>query len=147
MSVFNPDDFLNQTITGSLDTKREPVPEGEWTAAVDDGSNALKFRTLTNGQVILDVNWNILDDQLKANLGRDKLTVRQSIFLDLTADGKLDNAKGKNVDLGRVREALGQNFSDRPWGVAMLKGAGPAKIKVTVRDGEFNDVKGVIKIG
>ena len=147
MSVFNPEEFLNQTVTASFSTKFDPVPEGEWPAVIDDGQNAIKIRTLPQGQVVADVLWNIVDEQLKANLGKEKLVVRQSVFLDLNAEGKLDFGKEKNVQLGRIREALGQNFADRPWNIGMLKGAGPAKLKVTVRDGEYNDVKGVNKIG
>jgi hypothetical protein len=148
MSVFNPDEFLNQSIEGSFATRMTPVPEGEYPAVIDE----LKVRTTDKGQVILDVTWNIVDDALKSNLGRDKITVRQSAFLDLDSNGKLQAGENKNVTLGRIREAIGQNYSDRPWVVGQLKGAGPAKIKVTQRPGQeagdvFNDVKGIAKIG
>ena len=57
-------------------------------------------------------------------------TVRQTIWLDLTESGSLDFGKGRNVGLGRLRDALGQNETGKPWQPGMMVG-GVAKIKVT----------------
>jgi len=64
-------------------------------------------------------------------LGREP-KVRQSLMLDVRADGALEFGKGKNVGLGRVREALGQNSTGRPWSFPMLGGQ-LAKVKVKHR--------------
>lgn len=148
MSVFDPTQFLNQTVTDSFETRFTPIPENEYLASIDD----IKMRVLDKtGSVILDVSWAILDDNLKANLGLDKPMVRQSVFLDLDANGKLAVGQNKNITLGRIRDAVGQNIAGQPWGPLMLKGAGPAKIKVTQRQDQndptkiFNDVAMVAK--
>lgn len=149
MSVFNPDTFLNQDEVGALSTSFEPIPDGEFEAHVGSGDDAVKARTTNTGRAILDVTWEIENQQLKEQLGRDKLTVRQSVFLDLTPQGTLDRGKGKNVQLGRLRDALGQNDPSRPWNPNMLRGAGPAKIRISQREADgniYNDVKGVSRI-
>jgi hypothetical protein len=146
-NTFNAEAFLQQTYETSFATAMTPVPEGDWTGQVEK----IGVRTTDKGQAILDLTWQVLDDQVKQALGMDKPTVRQSLFLDLDANGKLDPDKNKNVQLGRVREALGQNDASRPWGVNMLIG-GLAKIKVGHRPDsndptiKYGDVKGVAKL-
>lgn len=150
MSVFNPEAFLTQQETGALSTKFEPVPDGEYPAMIGADENSVKARTTASGRAILDVTWEINDPDLASRLGKDRITIRQSVFLDLTPQGTLDRAKGKNVQLGRLRDALGQNDPSRPWSPLNLRGAGPAKIRVTSRSGDddtiYNDVKGVAKM-
>jgi hypothetical protein len=41
----------------------------------------------------------------------------------------MERGTGKNIQLGRVRAALGQNDENKPWKFSMLVGAA-AKIKV-----------------
>jgi hypothetical protein len=55
----------------------------------------------TKTGVALDVTWAIEDDEAKATTGRDVVTARQGIMLDLTPDGAIDMGEGKNVALGR----------------------------------------------
>lgn len=144
MSAFNPDTFLNTTVTDPNATSFAPIPEGEYTASIKD----IKSRTTTNGSAILDLTWTIDDAAVEAATGMKNPTVRQSIFLDITEQGGLDVAKGKNVQLGRVREALGQNTAGRPWQPGMLIG-GVARVTVKhrmVEDQIYADIKGVAKI-
>lgn len=148
MSSFDPTQFLSQTITEANETRFTPIPEGEYLASI----SKLGMRTLDKtGAVILDITWDILDENLKATLGLDKPQVRQSCFLDLDANGKIASGQNKNVDLGRVRDALGQNNAGQPWGPMMLNGAGPAKLKIGQRvdpnDSSkiYSDVKMVAK--
>jgi hypothetical protein len=62
--------------------------------------------------------------------------VPQDVMLDLTDSGQLDMAKGRNVRLGRLREALDLNAPGRPFSFAMIQGR-MAKVKVGHRvDGE-----------
>lgn len=131
MSVFDKESFLNSTVTGANETKVTPVPEGEYTAMIDD----LDIRTgEKDGKpwASLSIKWYIPDEQLKALLGMEHPTVTDSIFLDME-NGKLAFGPNKNVRLGRIREAAGQNDPKKPWSFAMLKGAGPVKIKVGSR--------------
>ncbi|MGH2638967.1 MAG: hypothetical protein ACRDF4_06765, partial [Rhabdochlamydiaceae bacterium] len=44
-------------------------------------------------------------------------------FLELTSSGAIDFGKGKNVGLGRLREALGQNKIGKPWSFNMIRGS------------------------
>jgi hypothetical protein len=136
-STFNPEVFLNSTTTEENSTELLAVPEGEY-LAVSGPISAESFRSYDikkgdrAGQkgYALDITWNINDESgaLKEFLGRAP-TARQSIMLDMKIDGGLEFGKGRNVGLGRLREALGQNLSGRPWSFAML-GAQVAKIKV-----------------
>ena len=134
--MFNPELFLNTTVTETLDTQLIPVPEGEYTA-VSSPVSAESFRSFdikrgdragTKGYA-LDLEWTINDESLKAQIGREP-KVRQSLMLDTTADGTgLDFGKGRNIGLGRLREALGQNKDGQPWSFAML-GSQVARVKV-----------------
>ena len=156
-STFEVNAFANTNFEGSNSTKLEPIPEAEYKAVIqgplnDRGKSG--FRTTDKGQVILDVVWGIDDPGLSKTLGLSTPTVRQSVFLDLTASGGLDMSKGKNVGLGRLREALGQNKDGQKWSFGSIIGQ-VAQIKVTqrvVRDDQtgeeniYNDVKGVTKL-
>jgi hypothetical protein len=149
---FDPNLFVQSQNEGALSTQYVPIPEAEYTAVID----AIKARQAKDNY-ILDVTWAIDSDEIRELTGMDKPTVRQSIFLDITPQGGLDIGKGKNVQLGRLREALGQN-DGRPWSPNMLEGQ-VATIMVTQRlvdtdkDGNalpesehkiYNDVKGVM---
>jgi hypothetical protein len=75
-------------------------------------------------------------------------SVSQSLMLDMTESGALAVGTNKNVNLGRLREALGQNVSGRPWSPNMLQGQ-VARISVKHRlweDKTFAEVKGVVKL-
>jgi len=122
-SAFDPDLFMNTTVSTVLPTKMVPVPPGEYTAIIDD----VKTRQNTDGSVVMDVSWSIDNADVAAKTGRTKNVVRQSIWLDFE-NGVLAASEGKNVGLGRLRDALGQN-TGAPWSPTMLKG-GVAKVKV-----------------
>ena len=126
MSSFNPDTFMSSEVTDANATSYVPVPEGEFTASIKD----LKPRVLTDGRAVMDVTWVVDADEARDATGMAEPTVRQTLWLDITEAGGLDFGKGKNVGLGRLREALGQNQAGKPWAPGMLVG-GVAKIKVT----------------
>lgn len=143
-SKFNPDDFLNQPVEGANATTRTPVPESEYMAVVDDFK--LRMVDIKKGDnagksvLAIDIFWNILDDSVRQLLKREKVTSKQGFFIDIDENGKIAVGEDVNVKLGRVREALNQNDPSQPWMFQMLKGAGPAKIKVKHRPDE-NDEK------
>lgn len=152
MSTFDPASLLETTVEAANDTKVLPIPEGEYLAVIDKTSiSPWQSKDGASSGLRLDVEYLIDDEAAKAATGRDKLTVRQGILLDLTEDGRsLDMGKGKNVGLGRLREATGLNIPGQPFAMQMLPGR-LVKIKVTQRpkadDPEtiYNDVKGVTK--
>ena len=135
MSTFNPDVFLNTEIAESNATAYTPVPEGEFQASI----KSIKPRVLTDGRAVLDVTWIVDDEVARQETGMAEPSVRQTLWLDITESGGLDFGKGKNVGLGRLRDAIGQNQSGKPWAPGMLVGQ-VARIKVThsivKRDGE-----------
>jgi hypothetical protein len=124
---FDPELFMNTNFAEANATKVIPCPAGEYNGIIED----VKTRVLDSGQVLMDVVWNIDDVKAKEKSGRDKLTVRQSVWLDFE-NGNLAFGEGKNVGLGRLRAALNQNAAGKPWSPAMLKGQ-VAKVKVTHR--------------
>lgn len=147
MSAFNPDTFLNTETEASSATSYTPVPEGEFNAAI----KLIKPRVLTDGRAVLDITWTVDDETARNETGMAEPSVRQTLWLDTTESGGLDFGKGKNVGLGRLREAVGQNQAGKPWAPGMLVGQ-VAKIKVghsiDKRDGvTINaDVKAVLPL-
>ena len=127
-STFDPSAFEETVIEQEMETKFTPVPEGEYQAFIEE----LDFR-MVNESPVIDVTYRIIDDELAAQLNLQQITVRQGIFLDADiVDGKLVMQQGanKNIRLGRLREACGQNTAGA-WQFSMLKGAGPLKVMVT----------------
>jgi hypothetical protein len=108
--MFDADSFLNSVVTGANSTKVVPCPIGEY-PLVAEKISARQWQTAdgTKTGVALDITWNVEDDQVKATVGRDVVAVRQGIMLDLAPDGSLDMGEGKNVGLGRLRQAIGLN--------------------------------------
>lgn len=125
MSSFNPDTFLNTETSEANATSYTPVPEGEFNASIKQ----IKPRVLTDGRAVLDVTWIVDDEQARQETGMAEPSVRQTLWLDTTESGGLDFGKGKNVGLGRLRDAVKQNASGKPWAPGMLIGQ-VAKIKV-----------------
>lgn len=149
--MFNPDQFLDMQVTETNDTKVIPVPVGEYTAVITD----VKCRQWqakddpSKSGLALDLQWELDDAAVKELLGRDKVTVKQDIMLDITESGGLDMGKGRNVSLGKLREAMGLNVAGQPFAFSMLNGR-VAKVVVSHRiDGEqiYAKVKGVAKLG
>lgn len=135
--AFDPDLFMQETVDGSNDTVYPTIPAGEYLGVIDD----VKIRrTEKDGKYFYptDVTWTLVNPPQKVldDLGRDKATVRQSVFLDLTDSGSIDLGKGKNIQLGRLREALDLNGSGFTLG--KLKGAGPAKLQVSLKPDKDN---------
>lgn len=123
MSVFNPEEFAQASVDGAMDTHLTPCPHG------DRLGQATKFTTkqfeADNGETytVMEISWHILDEESKKVTGMDKPHCRQSVFLDLTPEKALDNNKGKNTQLGALREALGQNSKGKKWNPNMIVGA------------------------
>lgn len=147
--MFDPNQFLDMQVTESNDTKVIPVPVGEFLATVDD-VKVRPWQSKTDSSkagLALDIVWSVQDQQVLSDLGREKVTVKQGIMLDLTDAGGLDMGKGKNVSMGRLREACDLNQPGKPFAFSMLMGR-MAKIKVEHRivgEDIFADVKGVAK--
>lgn len=144
MSGFNPDQFLHTTTTEELSTKRTPLPEDEYQGVIDK----IEAGATPKGTPYMEVTWAIEHPELEDEIGRTRSNVRQTVWLDLTDDGSLDFGKGRNIGLGRLREAVGQNSGGEPWAPSQLEGQA-ATVRVKHRadknDPEllFEEVKGV----
>lgn len=136
--TFDPDAFMNSNVDAPMATALQSVPEGEYTAMIGDFDSAafrqvqVTNRTtgLSQERPVLDVPFLIQDDALKAKLQREQVTHKETFWLDLTADGRLDTGPDRNVRLGQLRAALGQNAAGVPWSPSMLRNMGPVRIKI-----------------
>lgn len=146
---FDPQSFLDSSISGSNDTKSIPVPTGEYMGIIDKVlPRQWQSKDGSQTGVALDVFWLVEDANVKEFLGRETVTCKQGIMLDLTPQGGLDMSKGKNIGLGRLREAVGKNNDGESFSFAMLPGLS-ARISVAHRvSGEdtFAEVKGVARM-
>jgi len=130
--VFDADAFMNTQVDDAMSTALSGVPEGEYVAMVGDfDSSAFKTITTKNGaRPVLEVPFVIQDEALKAKLGREQVTHRETYWLDFTEDGRLDTGPDKNVRLGQLRNVLGQNVAGQPWSPSMLRNMGPLRIAI-----------------
>lgn len=133
MPVFDPDAFMATGVDGGNSTTSLPVPIGEYIAVISD----VKKPRAIGDNYGMDITYDIQDAAVKEALGRDKVTVRQTLWLDIDGEtGGLDMGKGKNVGLGRLREAL--NMNSGPFNPNMLNGAGPVRVVVSHAEDKKN---------
>lgn len=136
LSGFDADTFLDGAVSGEMQTKIDPIPVGDQYKGTIDNIEARKLDPTPkspNGSLVIEVTWLIDAPDVAAALNRQKLTSRQSIFVDVTSTGALDLSKNKNVSLGRLREALGQNKPGEKWSPRNLVGAGPCLLSIQHR--------------
>jgi len=135
---FDLNSFQQASFEGAGDTRRLRIEPKEYPAMVvgpfgEKGKTGLRTEKT---YLILDVVWQPSDDEQMKTLGLERLpTVRQSLFLDLTAQGGLDMGPFKNGDLNRLREVFALNDPRLPWKFADFVGR-PARIKVEHRPNE-----------
>ena len=140
MPIFDADTFMQQTIDAPLETEFRSVPEGEYQAMIGDfTSEALEVFEFTYKQgpragqpgsmTKFTCPFTTQDPKAIADLGRDTATVDMQMILDIGSDGGLDFGPNKNISLGRLRAAVGQN-NPGPWTISQLRNAGPLLIKV-----------------
>lgn len=125
--AFNADNFLTQTVVAAMDTVVTPIPEGDYpfqvtkvnitSGIIKNGDNAGKTWAAVKLRCLC------LDPNVAQELNREEAYQNAQVFLDLTEDESgLAVGAGKNVDLGRLREAVGQNDEDEEWNLMMLQG-------------------------
>lgn len=151
MSDFNADDFMNETIDAPLETEIKLVPEGEYRAMIDDFPNDaiqrvdFEYKRGPNvgqpGSMLkFSCPFVIKDDpKVQQALNRDVVKVYKELVLDVDENTKkLDFGVNRNVELGKIRDAVGQNVPG-PWGIGRLKNAGPVMVKVVHRTYDRKD--------
>ena len=140
-SAFDANAFMGTSYSDAAETHYTPIPESDYLAIIGSDENDLVVRSGRSDKgpwARLDVNWYIDDEELERQLSMDRIRVRQSIWLDIEGDPPhLVWGTNRNIKLGKVREAVGQNTGG-DWNIAMLRGAGPALVHV-VQDPSEDD--------
>jgi hypothetical protein len=129
--AFDVNTLLDLEIRAATSTDYTPVPEGVYRAIirkVDIRRNTSK----ASGEAFtsLDLSCEVDDEVARTVTGMDHPTVRGSMILELNSDGGLDFGKGRNVRLGRLREAVDLNDERKPFSFRMLV---DRQVKVDVR--------------
>lgn len=149
MTQFDPQAFLDTQTTEVNDTRVNPCPIGEWPAGIDGVDMKSGVSQKTNEPwTRLNVKWKVEGCEANRIADRDPMYITQGILLDITESGGLDMGKGKNIGLGRLRDAVGLNKPGQPFSFRMLVGRS-AKIRVDHREYEgnlFDDVKGAVAL-
>lgn len=123
---FDPATFMQTVYTEVNDTKVVPCPAGEWQAQIVELKP--KTGTISKGERAgetwagVDIVWEISDDRVTSITNRKPTKVRQNLFLDLNATGAIDFSQGKNIGLGRLREACDLNRPGQPFNFSQLIG-------------------------
>jgi hypothetical protein len=149
-SSFNPDTFLDATLTEPSE-KRPPLPVGDYTAVLGDVTarawqgkqDPSKSGIAWDIPLTIDVPAEI---QVELKMDTSTLQLKDSIMLDLTANGTIDNSPGKNRRLRAYREATDMNkpgdvFSARKMSGKIVK----VKISHDMWEGQpIEKVSGVV---
>lgn len=147
---FDADQFMTETVDQPLETEFKLCPTGEYRAMIDTfTSEAIEnfdFEYKRGPQAGQPGSMKkftcpfVIDDAAAAAiLNRDRVIVTKQMILDIDKDtGRLDFGTNKNIELGRIRDAVGQN-NPGPWTIGNLRGAGPVMVKVEHVDFERKD--------
>ena len=114
MSIFNVDAFLNSATAAPLSTERKLIPPNTYQASV--AAIDVKSGTIEKGDnagkpwARLDVTFEIMDQAVRDFTLRSKVVLTHGVMLDISEDGTgIDNREGRNVNLGKLYQALGMN--------------------------------------
>lgn len=146
---FNADAFMQATVDQPMETEYQLCPEGTYQAMiVDFDSSAIERisfiykkapRTGQPGSMVkFNCPFSIQDPAVLAKMGRDNVQVEWQMIVDVDEYGQIDWGKDKNVRLGQLREAVGQN-KPGTWAISNLRGAGPLMVKVVHESFKRND--------
>jgi hypothetical protein len=146
MSTFNPEAFLDATIT-EPSTKRPPLPAGRDFVGIIGETKSRSWqgkKDPTQSGIVIDVPVTIdltaYPDLGEAYKGAKQVVLTDGIMLDLTEGGSIDNGPGKNGKLRRYREALNMNKAGDAFSFRAMSGR-QIKVKVSHREygGELFD--------
>jgi len=123
LSMFDPETFMQTQFEGQMSTKLILIPAQDWPGLI---TKAVPKKSIIDGEdrAILDVQWCIEDPKCTEVTKQPKNFVNQAHFLDIKFVDNMpviDFGEGKNISLGQLREALGQN-TNRKWSPNMLQG-------------------------
>lgn len=130
MNTFDPDAFVNSQVEDNLSTEYPKLEEGEYHAVIEkvEAKNIEIKRGERAGEMmpLLEVQYKVSDEmndgRVQQSVGRSEHTVTAGFPLDITESGTLATGKGKNIRLGRLRDAVAQNKPGQPWAPSHLIG-------------------------
>lgn len=124
--TFDAAAFMNAVTTEANSTSMPLTPVGEYAGVITkiEFANGIIKNGARAGEPWYQLRYAVETSDPAALAGTDlpKRTVRGSIMLDLTDSGGLATGEGKNIGLGRLREAVGLNQKGQPFAFAMLEG-------------------------
>lgn len=119
---FDAQALLNATTAEANSTKLLPAPVGDYVgqvSKVDVKSGVSK----STGEVWCRLELTLESEDPKLEqIGMRKKNFRADALLELTPMGTIDTGQGKNVALGRMREAAGLNQPGQPFSLGMFQG-------------------------
>lgn len=152
--AFDADAFMGQTVDAELDTVVQIPPEGDYRAMIGSFDSETGFFAGEAGPnaknpgkpfLIFRPPFVLQDEprlaEVLAARGTEQIVVGHAgMFIDLSDTGALDVSKGKNVDLGKLRDAVGQNKTPG-WKFSDLIGAGPVMVHIKHEKDKNDDTK------
>jgi hypothetical protein len=145
MSNFDPTKFLSATTTHASE-KRDPLPEGNYQAVIGQlGVKAWEKNDRSGVYLTVPLAIQVPAEQ-QETVGKEMLTLTDTIMLDLDSNGDIDYSKGKNAKLTNYRDATGTNEEGEEFAPAMLQGRSlQVRIKHDMYEGTVQEkVKGVL---
>ena len=138
--LFDVSELSEANVSSANSTNIIPCPEGEFPAIIKKFDIRAWSKEDRSG-VMLDVHLDIDDANALEVTQRDEVIVRHSCSLDVIKgpNGKpmIDERPGTNIDLGRLRTAVGMNTQGQDFNLNMLIGQ-PVKVLVTHRQNPDN---------
>lgn len=132
--MFDVNNFMSAVMTEVNDTKIIPCPAGEFHVLIEKVEP--KSGTIGKGDrtgetwASLQLTMSVEDEAVKTFCARDKVLLSHGVMLDLTPSGGIDMGKGKNLGLGRLRDACDLNSPGQPFSPTMIVGK---RVKVAVK--------------
>lgn len=146
--MFDAEAFQNAVISETNSTRTLPWPVGEYTGTIKKAE--IRSGTISRGErtgqpwaglsVQVEVDRSFLPEGVSS-------LASGMVMLDLTDAGGLDMRPGRNVNLGRLREAAGLNQPGQAFSFPMLEGR-TVKITTGVRvdkddpELQYTEIKG-----
>lgn len=159
VSQFDPTAFLDATLSAPSE-KRPPLPveapgtsDGFYTAVIGEVKARVWNSTKPDAKVKSGIAWDVpLDLQIPQQVQEQlkytpTFTIRDSIMLNLTDQGTIDNAPGKNPRMRMYREACDLNKPGDVFSARLMQGK-VVKVKIThemYQGSPVENVKEVIK--
>ena len=138
--LFDVSELSEANVSSANSTSIIPCPEGEFPAVIKKFDIRAWSKEDRSG-VMLDVHLDIDDANAREVTQRDEVIVRHSCSLDVIKgpNGKpmIDERPGTNIDLGRLRTAVGMNTQGQDFNLNMLIGQ-PVRLLVTHRQNPDN---------